>query len=218
MDGDVLFQKILVWRDSQARPGPENMAIDEWLMTQLGEVPILRQYEWSGDWVSLGYFQSLRAAKMIFGSASKYVRRWTGGGVVDHRNDATYSLMIPRSGQLASIGGSESYRQIHAALARCLLDRGHSCELVFRDSASNSVACFDKPVEWDLLCQGEKIAGASQRRTRQGILHQGSGAVKSPDLTKLAGFLAQEVIDWTPEIEGRLNPRYESDAWTDRVL
>ncbi|MDG1671128.1 MAG: hypothetical protein P8M08_09045 [Akkermansiaceae bacterium] len=214
----MLFQKLLVWRDSQARPGPENMAIDEWLMTQLGEVPILRQYQWSGDWVSMGYFQSLRAAKMIFGSASKYVRRWTGGGVVDHRNDATYSLMIPRSGQLASIGGSESYRQIHAALARCLLDRGHSCELVFRDSASNSVACFDKPVEWDLLCQGEKIAGAGQRRTRHGILHQGSVAVKSPDLTKLAGFLAQEVIDWTPEIEGRLNPRYESDAWTDRVL
>lgn len=214
----MLFQKLLVWRDSQARPGPENMAIDEWLMTQLGEVPILRQYQWSGDWVSLGYFQSLRSAKMIFGSASKYVRRWTGGGVVDHRDDATYSLMIPRSGQLVSIGGSESYRQIHTALARCLLDRGHSCELVFRDSASNSVACFDKPVEWDLLCQGEKIAGAGQRRTRQGILHQGSVAVKSSDLKGLAGFLAQEVIDWTPEIKGKLNPRYESDTWTDLVL
>ena len=214
----MLFQKLLVWRDSQARPGPENMAIDEWLMTQLGEVPILRQYQWSGDWVSLGYFQSLRSAKMIFGSASKYVRRWTGGGVVDHRDDATYSLMIPRSGQLASIGGSESYRQIHTALARCLLDRGHSCELVFRDSASNSVACFDKPVEWDLLCQGEKIAGAGQRRTRQGILHQGSVAVKSSDLKGLAGFLAQEVIDWTPEIKGKLNHRYESDTWTDLVL
>ena len=36
----MLFQKLLVWRDSQARSGPENMAIDEWLMTQLGEVPI----------------------------------------------------------------------------------------------------------------------------------------------------------------------------------
>ena len=214
----MLCQKLLVWRDSQARTGPENMAIDEWLMTQLGEVPILRQYQWSGDWVSLGYFQSLRSAKMIFGSASKYVRRWTGGGVVDHRDDATYSLMIPRSGQLVSIGGSESYRQIHTALARCLLDRGHSCELVFRDSASNSVACFDKPVEWDLLCQGEKIAGAGQRRTRQGILHQGSVAVKPSDLKGLAGFLAQEVIDWTPEIKGKLNPRYKSDTWTDLVL
>ena len=214
----MLFQKLLLWRDSQARSGPENMAIDEWLMTQLGEVPILRQYQWSGTWVSLGYFQSLRAAKMIFGSASKYVRRWTGGGVVDHRDDATYSLMIPRSWQFASIGGSESYRQIHAALARCLLDRGHSCELVSRDSASNSVACFEKPVEWDLLCQGEKIAGAGQRRTRQGILHQGSVAVKPLDLTELAGYLAKEVIDWTPEIEGKLNPRYECDAWTDRVL
>ena len=218
MDGGVLFQKLLVWRDSQARSGPENMAIDEWLMTQLGEVPILRQYQWSGDWVSLGYFQSLRAAKMIFGSASKYVRRWTGGGVVDHRDDTTYSLMIPRSGQLASIVGSESYRQIHVSLARCLLDQGHSCELVSRDYAINSVVCFEKPVEWDLVCQGKKIAGAGQRRTRQGILHQGSVAVQSPDLTKLAGYLAKEVVAWTPQIEGGLNPRYLSDAWTDRVL
>ena len=214
----MLFQKLLVWRDFQTRSGPENMAIDEWLMTKLGEVPILRQYQWSGNWVSLGYFQSLRAAKMIYGSASKYVRRWTGGGVVDHRNDATYSLMIPCSEQLASIGGSESYRQIHAALARCLLEQGHSCELVSLDSASNSVACFENAVESDLLCQGEKIAGAGQRRTRQGILHQGSVAVPPPDLTELAGYLAKEVIDWTPEIEGKLNPRYERDAWTDRVL
>ena len=80
------------------------------------------------------------------------------------------------------------------------------------------MACFEKPVEWDLLCQGEKIAGAGQRRTRQGILHQGSVAVKPLDLTELAGYLAKEVIDWTPEIEGKLNPRYESVAWTDRVL
>ena len=136
----------------------------------------------------------------------------------DHQDDTTYSLMIPRSGQPASIGGSKSYRQIYVSLARCLLDHGHSCELVSRDSAMNSVACYEKPVEWNLLCQGKKIAGAGQRRTRRVILHQESVAVKFPDLTELAGYLAKEVIAWTPEIEEKLNPRYLSGAWTDRVL
>ena len=214
----MLFQKLLFWRDSQARSGPENMAVDEALMTEVGEIPILRLYEWSGDWVSLGYFQSLAAARKIFGPKPKYVRRWTGGGVVDHRNDTTYSLMIPRLAGLASIGGAESYRQIHEALARCLRDRGNACELVSRDSASDSVACFEKPVEWDLLCQGGKIAGAGQRRTRQGILHQGSVMAESADLAELARYLSEEVIEWIPAIEEQLNPRYESDAWRDRVL
>ena len=59
----MLFQDLLVWRDPTARTGPENMAIDEWLMSQVGEIPILRFYHWEGDWVSLGYFQSLEAAR-----------------------------------------------------------------------------------------------------------------------------------------------------------
>jgi len=35
-------------------------------------------------------------------------------------------------------------------------------------------ACFANPVRADVLIDGRKIAGAAQRRTRQGLLHQGS--------------------------------------------
>ena len=50
-----LLQQALI--DPDARPGPENMAVDECLLEELGEVPVLRIYDWAGDWVSLGYFQ-----------------------------------------------------------------------------------------------------------------------------------------------------------------
>ena len=51
----MLFEVLRVWKDSVARSGPENMAVDEWLTTQTAEGPILRIYDWDGDWVSLGY-------------------------------------------------------------------------------------------------------------------------------------------------------------------
>jgi lipoate-protein ligase A len=37
-----------------------------------------------------------------------------------------------------------------------------------------SNACFANPVAADVLLEGRKIAGAAQRRTRTGLLHQGS--------------------------------------------
>ncbi|MDA7881769.1 hypothetical protein N9A94_05640 [Akkermansiaceae bacterium] len=194
------------------------MAVDEWLIHLGKELPILRFYEWSGDWVSLGYFQSLAAARATFGEKPGYVRRWTGGGVVDHRNDATYTLIIPRSEPLASVGGGKSYHGIHAALGSCLEASGHLSELVTQDAATDSVACFQKPVAWDLLSRGEKIAGAGQRRTRMGMLHQGSVAVEKAAIENLGHFLAGELIEWAPEPKADLNPRYASPEWTDRVL
>ncbi len=218
----MLFERIQVWRDRELRSGPENMAIDQWLIENLGEVPVLRIYEWRGDWVSLGYFQSLAEARRIFGNEPEYVRRWTGGGIVDHRGDQTYTLAIPRSLKLASARGGESYAAIHRELAKCLRERGLSCQLAERDSQRESAACFEKPVAWDLLeCGGGKLAGAGQRRTRRGILHQGSVSVSKGLLDDLEDFLSDrsevfspgEMRGWEGKVE-----RYRSADWLARVL
>ena len=34
--------------------------------------------------------------------------------------------------------------------------------------------CFANPVSADVMVNGQKVAGAAQRRTRSGLLHQGS--------------------------------------------
>ena len=194
------------------------MAIDEWLMSQVGEIPILRFYHWEGDWVSLGYFQSLEAAREIFGPKPQYVRRWTGGGVVDHRNDATYTLIVPKSNPLASIRGARSYGEIHRALAACLKSGGLPCEFVSEEQEIDSVACFEKPVTWDLLSGGKKIAGAGQRRTRQGMLHQGSVTVEMPALEEFPSFLSEKSQSWSPGKIQQINPRFQTKEWLERVL
>ena len=59
-------------------------------------------------------------------------------------------------------------------LARVLNALGQNVELSDHDDGDGSV-CFNNPVAFDLAdTQGVKIAGAGQRRTRHGLLHQGS--------------------------------------------
>lgn len=195
----VIFEHLRVWRDVVWRSGPENMAVDEWLMGQVSDGPILRLYGWAGDWASYGYFQKKEIARLLFGNEVSYVRRWTGGGVVDHRSDATYTLAMPRHEPVAQLRGDASYRAIHEAVVNCLCDCGLSARLAESASEADSAACFEKPVCWDVLgAQGEKLAGAGQRRGRLGFLHQGSVSISREELDFLPNFLARTWDPWKP--------------------
>lgn len=147
-----------------------NMAVDEALL-RLCEAPILRIYQWNEPAVSLGYFQSVE----VVPEGRSFVRRLTGGGLVDHKNDFTYTLVFPRHHALAQSGTSQSYRKIHESIQKALA----FCNIVSRvmpvHSELESSACFQKPVKFDLVdISGKKIAGAAQRRTQSAVLHQGS--------------------------------------------
>ena len=70
-----------------------NMAMDEVLLHSakgLG-APLIRMYDWDCPSVSIGYVQHYDAAPN-----DKYtvVRRPTGGGVVYHDNDLTYTAIV----------------------------------------------------------------------------------------------------------------------------
>jgi lipoyl(octanoyl) transferase len=56
-------------------------------------MPVLRVYGWQGNWGSLGYFG--KSPKRVAGFPEiDWVRRWTGGGTVDHRADWTYTARV----------------------------------------------------------------------------------------------------------------------------
>ncbi len=215
---------IAFWRDHVVRSGPENMAVDSWLLEQ-EEEPLLRVYDWQGDWGSLGYFGAVVEARATMPGVS-LVRRATGGGLVDHRHDRTYTLVLPRGCGLAERKGDESYRVIHSALAEVVQDAGADVSLVEEDSLVESPSCFERPVPWDLVDgRGGKVAGAGQRRNRQGLLHQGSvmfdeGVDGDALFCSLAGRLAKEVkqIRREPSEEdiAALVDRFSSPSWTER--
>ena len=129
------------------------------------------------------------------------VRRATGGGVVSHLNDWTYSLIAPAGSALAEAKATESYRSVHAAIADALALLGVPAELVPCPRESCGVAgageggaarqpgvCFVRPETYDVVRgdDGRKLAGAAQKRTRAGILFQGS----------LSREACPEIADW----------------------
>jgi lipoate-protein ligase A len=222
----AVFGKLTLWLDTRQRPGPEAMAVDEWLV-ETTKVPVLRVYGWQGNWGSLGYFGKISEARAAL-TGLDWVRRWTGGGLVDHRSDWTYTLAAPVGEKICRLRGAESYRLIHAALAMALEAEGIDARLSSGKQQTGAALCFSNPVGHDLVDgAGRKLAGAGQRRTKSGLLHQGSLALAcgQPASAQRAGRLAAALAEqWEHTeleppvdlIERKVRDRYASAAWTAR--
>lgn len=229
------------------------MAVDSLLLDAYAEpdAPRFRHYGWSDPAFTFGRSQGwefARAALPVhvswqdaherFASAFQLVRRPTGGGLVDHRADWTYALVIPASHPLAHAPARSVYAQCHQVLVDALAEQGvaaslapcaggqcsssgsdreisgsdssgsvrsdsaaaayreegeddFSCELTgcaeLADNTNstdnthradnNAVApvCFVRAEPYDIINEdGEKLAGAAQKRNRSGLLVQGS--------------------------------------------
>ena len=153
-----------------------NMAIDESLLRH-AQALVLRLYGWEEACVSIGYFQKIS----VVPAETSFVRRYTGGGLVAHGKDLTYTLVLPANHPLTAAGTLPSYRVIHEGVASALRAVGVGCRLATAQPKKDHASCFLKPVPADVLDpKGNKLAGAAQRRTKQGCLHQGSVLLPGP--------------------------------------
>jgi len=164
-------------------PAAFNMALDEALLDEASRLgkPVLRFYGWTEPAATFGYFQKyadVERATLL----RPLIRRPTGGGIVPHDADWTYSFVVPPGHEWHSLKAEESYRRIHAwiqsAFARLKIETKlapsrRKSEFVNRKSEIPN-ACFVGHEKSDLLWHGKKIAGAAQRRNKLGLLIQGS--------------------------------------------
>ncbi len=152
-----------------------NMAWDEALleaMPRLQQV-VLRFYSWTEPAATFGYFQKHNEVQRLT-LLRPLVRRPTGGGIVPHDADWTYSLAVPPSDPWYSLTAVRSYHRIHDWIRRAFAGLGVSCVLAPQALQSGPGQCFVGYEQYDLLWGGRKIAGAAQRRSLSGLLIQGS--------------------------------------------
>jgi len=163
---------------------PTNMAIDAALLETIPERQVIfRHYGWTEPAMTFGYSQHHREVATLCPDGVALCRRMSGGGIVDHRNDWTYALVIQKDSPTADISSTDLYSTVHAALANALAEQKIATQLApCPRKCEETVAkpdgpdqCFIQPVMNDVLTpDGRKIAGAAMKRTKKGLLIQGS--------------------------------------------
>jgi lipoate-protein ligase A len=152
-----------------------NMALDEALLEAMPRLqkPVLRFYGWTEPAATFGYFQKFSEVERAT-PLRPLIRRPTGGGMVPHAADWTYSAAFPPGHEWHSLKAEESYRRIHDWLRRAFTELKIETELAPGCKKMLPGQCFIGHEKSDLLWRGKKIAGAAQRRNKLGLLIQGS--------------------------------------------
>jgi lipoate-protein ligase A len=192
-----------------------NMAVDEALLEAMPllQRPVLRFYGWTEPAASFGYFQrysEVERATLL----RPLVRRPTGGGIVPHDADWTYSLAIPTCHEWYGFAAVDSYRRVHEWIQDAFQRLKIVTELSTVRRKAERGECFIGCEKFDLLWRAQKIAGAAQRRTRAGLMIQGSVQPPVPSIARAqwqsemravaaANGVEWGRLEWNPDLAAR---------------
>lgn len=161
------------------RPGPENMAVDAWLLDEADRTgaAFLRLYRWTPPCLSFGRHEPALARydrARIDALGLAVVRRPTGGRAVWHEHEVTYAVAAP----VAPFGSlAQSYRAIHARLAAALRRLGADAALAPAARAAGPLRagpCFAAAAGGEVTIGGRKVVGSAQVRQGGAFLQHGS--------------------------------------------
>ncbi len=222
-----MFEKLDLLLPERAFDAPMQMALDEVLLRKVSS-PTLRIYRWTAPCVTFGYFQKFSEVRAAHHDLM-LVRRRTGGGIVEHGSDLTFSLIIPRGCEAAALSPVLFYNKLHRSLAEFLSQIGRKgVRLAGAEEAIAGPSCFSAPARDDLLYDGKKVLGGAQCRSAGALLYQGSlqgiGEVGDKMLfaRAFAGSLSQNVLEALPSVSVILKAvslaetRYGSESWNKR--
>ncbi len=181
-----------------------NMRFDEKLLDDLrsSAEPILHLYQWARPSATFGYFIRPETHLDLEKAALRHIdlaRRPTGGGIVFHIWDLAFSFLMPAGHPSFSLNTLDNYRFVNnqvLALVREFFSLEDPVELIPQDGSDLGPDCRNfcmaKPTQYDVVYRGLKIAGAAQRKRKQGYLHQGTLSLAYPQLDLLQDVLLSQ--------------------------
>ncbi len=173
-----------------------NMRFDEKLLEEL-KLPVLHLYQWAKPSATFGYFIRPENHLDLQKAALHHLdlaRRPTGGGIVFHIWDLAFSFLLPSSHPAFSQNTLENYQFVNRAVLEVVRSYfSLAPELIPQNAPSLGPDCQNfcmaKPTQYDVVYKGMKIAGAAQRKRKQGYLHQGTLSLAPPRLDLLHDVL-----------------------------
>lgn len=186
--------------DTGTSSAEENMALDTKYLETLTDTPILHFYDWKGNSATYGYFivleKHLNTDAMQRYSLSA-ARRPTGGGIVFHVWDYAFSFLMPSNHPFFSLNSLANYQFVNTLVLEAVQEV-FSLKMTLTKEAFSPLSpdcrnfCMARPTEYDVIYQGFKVAGAAQRRTKRGYLHQGTISLGLPREGWLADLLVSD--------------------------
>ncbi|MCR5503968.1 MAG: hypothetical protein K6E94_00080 [Elusimicrobiaceae bacterium] len=211
----------------------EQMAADELLVS--GFAPCIRFFNWDfRPQATFGYVQKLEQAKAELDSLgiNRFTRRMTGGGLVLHKDDLTFSLVFDLKERVQP---GIIYTALHSAINGELSKAGFIASVYTGESDYKPQTeqgqvqnCFTNPVADDLMQNGKKVLGGALRRFDKRVLYQGSLQIKEAESQKakqalIKGFLkylgqtdTQEIIltqDFLAQTKNLAQTKYRTEEW-----
>ena len=196
----------MLWEilDTGKASAVENMRYDAALLHSLGqrENPILHFYDWDKESVTVGHFidpNQFLNMQVFSVQGMDWAHRPTGGGIVFHLWDFAFSVLVPAECSLFSSNTLDNYATINHIVLNVVeefLGTQEEMTLIPEDAEllnqSCASFCMARPTKYDVVMRGKKIAGAAQRRTKSGFLHQSTIALVLPDEHLLSQMLLPE--------------------------
>ncbi len=170
------------WRllPSMPAPGSWNMALDAALLhaaSSPGFPPTLRFMQWEPPALSLGRFQPVELVDFATcrQSGIDVVRRPTGGEAVLHKDEFTYTVVLPVDMEVPD-SVLDAYEMICRAVIEAFGRLGLEVRLLRRGIPGEETdgSCFARPGVSDLVHGKAKVCGSAQARRRGGLLQHGS--------------------------------------------
>ena len=178
-------KNIRMWRfiDTGLKDAVWNMALDEVLLNDFNDVnlPIFRIYRWEPS-LSFGRFtdvlKSVDLDKVKRRNLS-YVRRITGGGVLVHGGDISYSIILPVK-FLETKGVKDNYRYLCQFLINLYKKLGLNASYANEEqhNSKSSNICLASKEKYDIVIDGKKIGGNAQRYSNKLLFQHGSIPIK----------------------------------------
>jgi len=175
----------------------KNMAIDKAFVKayKKDEKPILRLYTWQESF-TIGAGQKIgNYSNYLSQYDNNYSKRITGGGVLFHGHDLSYSLILPSS-QFQGISVKQSYERICQFLITFYKNLGLNAKFAkdsYNIKLSKSEFCQIGYEAYDILVNNIKIGGNAQKRTKNIIFQHGSIPIKKTKNDKEFGSSLEEL-------------------------
>jgi lipoyl(octanoyl) transferase len=169
---------------SQPGSAAYNMTLDERVFLRYLEdgIPVLRVYSWEAPSITYGISQQPESEidlNLCNRDGVQIAQRITGGGVLFHHHEITYSLACSKEDVGEDKHVFVSYRQICAFLIYFYKSLGlNACFALEADNFKNKFLphklCSAAHEKFDIVIGGRKIGGNAQKRRRQVIFQHGS--------------------------------------------